>query len=94
MLISRTQAKLDAAATEIKGKYKVDVQVVTADFSALTDATLTSIHKTISTLDVGLLVNNVGLSYDHAEYLDAIEDKLIDDLVQINIVAATKVCDF
>ena len=94
MLISRTQSKLEAAATDIKGKYKVDVQVVPADFSALTDATLTSIHKTISTLDVGLLVNNVGLSYDHAEYLDAIEDKLIDDLVQINIVAATKVCDF
>ena len=90
MLISRTQTKLEAAANEIGGKYKVDVQVVAADFSALKSATLASIQKTISTLDVGLLVNNVGMSYDHAEYLDAIEDTLIDDLVQINVVAATK----
>ena len=71
----------------------MDVQVLAADFSALNSATLASIHKSISTLDVGLLVNNVGMSYDHAEYLHAIEDNLIDDLVQINIVAATKACN-
>lgn len=93
VLISRTQGKLEAAAAEIKNKYKVEVQIVAADFSALNEAALASIQKTVSPLDIGLLVNNVGMSYDHAEYLDAIEDKLIDDLVQINIVAATKVCN-
>lgn len=37
-----------------------------------------------------MLVNNVGLSYDHAEYYDAIDDKLIDDLIAINIQATNK----
>lgn len=36
-------------------------------------------------------MNNVGLSYDHAEYLDAIDDQLVDDLIQINIQATNKV---
>jgi short-subunit dehydrogenase len=38
-----------------------------------------------------VLVNNVGLSYDHAEYLDAIDDQLVDDLIQINVQATNKV---
>jgi short-subunit dehydrogenase len=41
---------------------------------------------------VGVLVNNVGLSYDHAEYLDALDDQLVDDLININIQATNKVC--
>jgi len=41
-----------------------------------------------------VLVNNVGLSYDHAEYYDAIDDKLIDDLIAINIQATNKVLRF
>ena len=38
-----------------------------------------------------MLVNNVGVSYPHAEYYEAIDDALIDDLVNINIQATNKV---
>ena len=41
-------------------------------------------------LQVGVLVNNVGVSYPHAEYYEAIDDQLIDDLVNINIQATNK----
>ena len=37
-----------------------------------------------------MLVNNVGMSYPHAEYYDAIDDQLIDDLITMNIVSTNK----
>lgn len=37
-------------------------------------------------------MNNVGVSYPHAEYYESIDDQLIDDLVVINIQATNKVC--
>ena len=91
VLISRTQSKLETAANEIQSAYKVETKVVAADFGDLDERTLSSIKAAIAGLDVGLLINNVGLSYDHAEYLDAVDDQMIDNLVQVNIVAATKV---
>lgn len=44
----------------------------------------------VETLEVGVLVNNVGMSYPHAEYFDAIDDKLIDNLITLNIVSTNK----
>ena len=37
-------------------------------------------------------MNNVGVSYPHAEYYESIDDQLIDDLIAINIQATNKVC--
>ena len=36
-------------------------------------------------------MNNVGVSYPHAEYYESIDDQLIDDLIAINIQATNKV---
>ena len=44
----------------------------------------------VETLEVGVLVNNVGMSYPHAEYYDAIDEQLIDDLITMNIVSTNK----
>ena len=45
----------------------------------------------LAPLQIGILVNNVGVSYPHAEYYESIEDQLIDDLIAINIQATNKV---
>ena len=84
-LLSRTESKLTAAASEIEAKYKVDTKVVAVDFGAATAADYGRIAGVVGDLDVAVLVNNVGLSYD-----DAIDDKLIDDLIAINIQATNK----
>lgn len=93
-LLSRTESKLTAAASEIEAKYKVDTKVVAVDFGAATAADYARIAGVVGDLDVAVLVNNVGLSYDHAEYYDAIDDRLIDDLIAINIQATNKVRRF
>ena len=85
VLISRTQQKLEEAATDISKKYKVETKVVSADLSQPGDEKWSKIGAVISQLDVGLLVNNAGRSYDHAEYLDAADEDMLDSIVEINI---------
>lgn len=91
VLVSRSTSKLDAAAQELKSEYNVDTQQLTVDFSTADAQTYSQLSDSLSGLDIGVLVNNVGLSYDHAEYYDKIDDQLIDDLVAINIQATNKV---
>jgi 17beta-estradiol 17-dehydrogenase / very-long-chain 3-oxoacyl-CoA reductase len=93
VLISRTEAKLQAAAEEVAARYKVQTKHVVADFAKANYETWHNIKTTISPLQVGLLVNNVGLSYDHAEWFDNISETLIRELVEVNIMAATMVSD-
>ena len=41
-------------------------------------------------IEVGILVNNAGMSYEHADYLHLISDELVAKLIQINIVSLTR----
>lgn len=91
VLISRTQSKLDTAAGEIEAKYKVKTKTLAVDFGKADGATWAMLKAELAPLAVGVLVNNVGVSYPHAEYYEAIDDQLIDDLININIQATNKV---
>lgn len=44
-------------------------------------------------IDVGILINNVGCSYEHYEYFHSISDETVDNLIEINIRATTEVRD-
>lgn len=43
----------------------------------------------IQDLEIGVLVNNVGASYEHADYLTAISRESVDQLIALNVVATT-----
>ena len=90
-LVSRTQAKLDAAAAEIAAAAGVSTSTFALDFSKASAADYARLAAALAPLDVGVLVNNVGLSYDHAEYYDEIPDALVDDLIAVNVQATNKV---
>lgn len=66
---------------------------VAADLTACNDATWAAIQAAVDAVEVGLLVNNAGISYHHAEFTDRVDEKLMDDLVEMNMRALTKVCD-
>jgi short-subunit dehydrogenase len=93
VLISRTKSKLETVATEIGSKYNVQTKIIDVDFTNGTDI-FNEIKEKIADLNVGILVNNVGISYDCPEYFHSIpnQDKFLADVVNCNIVSVTNLC--
>ena len=101
VLISRTQSKLDEQARELSGKFKIETKVYAMDFSSPDLSMFDRVKEFLEDLDVGILskqevqskwrcsVNNVGMSYDHAEYFNQLEKEKIENLIRINIFGTT-----
>lgn len=86
VLISRTLSKLEAVAKEIEAEFSVETRVIDVDFKNGSEI-YTKIEKNIQDLEIGILVNNVGMSYASPEYFLSIQnrDQLLPDLIQCNI---------
>lgn len=91
VLVSRTPAKLGETAAEVE-KHGVKTATVALDFSTANSATFADpIIKACTGKDVALLVNNAGMSYEHAEYFHLLDSKKIEDLIALNVTSLTKV---
>lgn len=88
VLISRTLAKLETVAKEIEAEYRIETKVIDVDFKGGPEI-YSKIEKNIEGLEIGVLVNNVGISYNLPEYFLSIpnQDQLMQDLIQCNIVS-------
>lgn len=98
VLISRTQDKLNKVAKEIKEKHtSTNIKTISFDF---TNANLedyeSRIFSQLKDLEIGVLINNVGLSYEYPERLDRIEGglKRVTDITVVNTVPATVLSAF
>lgn len=87
LLISRTESKLIAASEEVAKKYNVQTKYTVVDFANADEATWRRTTTVMASLDVGLLINNVGLSYDHAEYFELLSDQDVKNMVEVNITS-------
>ena len=109
VLVSRTVSKLQQCAQELETKYKVKTKIIDIDFSSEANIQQrieadTQVGRYMMSyvkyepldtqgLSIGLLINNVGMSYDHPEYFLEIEDGAAkcQALIDLNINSMLKV---
>lgn len=89
VLISRTQSKLDEVAQEVQDRFGREVLTFAIDLTRLDDSALKMLGQKIDKMDVGVLINNAGMSLDHPEYLEITDVETNKDMIAINALTPT-----
>lgn len=86
LLISRTEAKLQKTESDIMSKFpKIQVKHLAVDFSHFGSTEQSLVRDTIKGMDVGVLVNNVGVSYSFCRYFHELTLDEVDNMVEMNV---------
>ena len=92
LIIGRNPDKLSRTVDEIKAKYSnIAIETLQIDLSQF-HANKELQQKYISTIkdkDVGILINNAGLAYPYTNYLDAVDQQRVEDMIYVNNLSPT-----
>ncbi|XP_019463833.1 PREDICTED: very-long-chain 3-oxoacyl-CoA reductase-like protein At1g24470 [Lupinus angustifolius] len=92
VLISRSSQKLETVSGEIKEKHPhTKIKFIQIDFSGDISAGLRRIVEVIQDIDLGIVVNNVGITYPRAMFFHEVDEKVWMDIVKVNIEGTTSV---
>ncbi|XP_044130951.1 very-long-chain 3-oxoacyl-CoA reductase-like isoform X2 [Bufo gargarizans] len=89
VLISRTVEKLQKVAQEIEKETQRNTKIIQADFTVGPEI-YPKVEKALKDLDIGILVNNVGMTYhpDGGRFLDVPDiNKRISDIMNCNVLS-------
>lgn len=85
LLVSRTKSKLDELATTIKQKYNVETRTFAMDYAQNKDDDFKKLKAVVDEIkDVGILVNNVGLSHSIPVPFAETPEAEVRDIITIN----------
>ncbi|KAJ3563633.1 hypothetical protein NP233_g8812 [Leucocoprinus birnbaumii] len=90
LLVARNIDRLNSTAQEIEFKYGVKTRVHAVDFGKADDETYAELTETLKRYDIGVLVNNVGTSWQFARFVETPLNK-INDMIQINVNSLVRV---
>ena len=90
LLISRTQSKLEDCKNELQVKNpKVSCEILAIDYSKYDADAEARIVNALDGKDIGVLVNNVGISYPNTKYFHELEDENVEQLITLNVNSTT-----
>ena len=72
-------------------QYKVTVKIIVVDFSGGAKI-YDKIRMELSGLEIGILINNVGVAYEHPDYFLNIPDDRLWQLINVNMASVVMVC--
>ncbi|KAI9023522.1 hypothetical protein CLU79DRAFT_748925 [Phycomyces nitens] len=90
LLVSRTASKLDVIAEELSQQYGVETKTFAMDFTKGDANDFAKLGEIINGIRVGVLVNNVGTNHDIPTPFAEEDDKVIQDIVEVNIKGAMR----
>ncbi|XP_050768866.1 17-beta-hydroxysteroid dehydrogenase type 3 isoform X2 [Gymnogyps californianus] len=88
VMISRTLEKLERVASEVEQATGQKVKVIQADFTK--NSVYENIEKSLQGLDIGVLVNNVGMLHNPLPCRFLNGPDIDENLVNCNIISVTK----
>lgn len=92
VLVGRNPDKLKEVSDAIQAKYgKTQIKNVVVDFSGDLNEGMKRIEEAIEGIDVGVLINNVGVSYPYARFFHEVDEVLLMNLIKVNVEGTTKV---
>lgn len=89
VLISRSQDKLDRTAQEIMTTHQVETRTIAADFGSAD--MYERIRDELQGLDIGVLVNNVGMDQRYPMRFDEVDANDVMRVLNCNTVSLLKV---
>ncbi|KAF9986094.1 hypothetical protein BGZ65_008797 [Modicella reniformis] len=90
VLVSRTESKLKAIAQELEQTYSVETKHFVMDFTKASEENYQALQQFLNPIEVTMLVNNVGTNHEIPTPFEQETDKVIKDIVEVNINAAMK----
>ncbi|MBA0586195.1 hypothetical protein Gorai_016944 [Gossypium raimondii] len=90
ILVSRNLNKLKTVSAEIRAQFPhLKIKVVAQDFSGNLSAGVGLIEEAVKGVEVGVLINNVGITYPRAMYFHEVEEEVVKGIIRVNLEGTT-----